>query len=666
MSKLSWGIISTGRISGVFAKGVAASKTGQVTAVASRTQDKADKFGEEHGIPRRYGSYEALLADPDVEAVYISTPHPMHAEWAVKAADAGKHILCEKPLTLNYPEAMAVVEAARRNDVFLMEAFMYRCHPQTEKLVELIRGGAIGEVRMIHATFSFDAGFTPESRLFKNALGGGGILDVGCYTASMARLIAGVAIGHDFADPIEVKGAGHIGVTGVDEYAAATLKFPGDIIAQLATGVGVRQESVVRIDGSEGSIFVPSPWFCGRDTGGPKIIVHRYKEKQPEEIGLDVGTDLLYAIEADTVAASLDKRQAPSPAMTWDDSLGNMRTLDLWRMAVGVTYDTEKADVDYPTVDARPVEIRPECNMRYGEVKDIGKPVSRLVMGTVVDRIQFVTSHMFLMFDEFFARGGNCFDTAHIYGPADSLLGRWVKSRGVREQVVILGKGAHTPHCNPDDLTRHLQESLERLQTDYIDLYLMHRDNLEVPVGEFVDVLNEHHKAGRIRAFGGSNWTLDRVEAANAYAREHGLMEFAAVSNNFSLARCMEPVWTGCLSSSDCDSREWFAKNQMPLFAWSSAARGFFAWGNPDDQSDPELVRCWHSDDNFQRLSRARELAARRGVPAVTIAMAYVLCQPFPTFALFGPRTMEEMRISMLALDVGLTPEELRWLNLES
>src|SRR5581483_4245678 len=218
--KLAWGIIGTGRIAGIFAQGLAESKTGTLLAVGSRSQAAADTFGETWQAPRRYGSYEQLLADKDVEAVYIATPHPWHAEWAIKAAEAGKHILCEKPLALNFPEAMAIVEAARRNDVFLMEAFMYRCHPQTAKLIELIRSGAIGQVRVIQASFSFHSHFSPESRLLNNALGGGGILDVGCYCASMVRLIAGVATGKDFADPIKVTGGGHVGeISRVDEYA---------------------------------------------------------------------------------------------------------------------------------------------------------------------------------------------------------------------------------------------------------------------------------------------------------------------------------------------------------------------------------------------------------------------------------------------------------------
>ena len=202
--KLRWGIIGLGRIAAKFARDLPRSHSGKLLAVASRSQAKADEFGEEFGAVRRYGSYQDLLADEEVEAVYIATPHPFHAEWAIAAAEAGKHILCEKPLTVNHPQAMAVVEAARRNDVFLMEAFMYRCHPQTAKLVELIRRGVIGEVRAVQATFGFHASYDLDGRLLKRSLGGGGILDVGCYCVSMARLVAGVAQGAFLAGQLQI------------------------------------------------------------------------------------------------------------------------------------------------------------------------------------------------------------------------------------------------------------------------------------------------------------------------------------------------------------------------------------------------------------------------------------------------------------------------------
>jgi len=663
--KLRWGLIATGAIAKTFARGVAQSKTGTVVAVGSRSREKAEAFGIEFGIPNRYGSYEDLLKDEEVDAVYISPPHPMHAEWAVKAAEAGKHILCEKPIGMNHAEAMAIVEAARENDVFLMEAFMYRCHPQTRLLVDLIRERTIGEVRVIQATFSFRSGFDPESRLLNQALGGGGILDVGCYTASMSRLIAGAAAGRDSAEPIELAAFGHIGEeTRVDEYAVASLRFPGDILAQLSTGVQLHQENVVRIFGTEGNIMVPSPWIPAKEPGETTIIVTRYGEEKPRVVR--VKTDRgLYAIEADTVAENIERRQAPAPAMSWDDTLGNMKTLDLWRQSIGLSYDLEKPEGQVVPVHRRPLTVRKDRQMQYGRVAGVEKPISRLVMG--VDN-QTTMPHAAVMFDDFFERGGNCFDTAWIYGGGvcERLLGHWMRNRDVRDKVVVLCKGAHTPFCDPENLTGQLRESLDRFQTDYADIYLMHRDNPEVPVGEFVDVLNEHHRAGRIRAFGGSNWTLARVEAANKYAKSKGLIGFAAVSNNFSLARMIQPPWAGCLSASDAESRAWFERTRVPLFAWSSQARGFFTGrARPDDVSDRDLVRCWHSDDNFQRLERAKELAKQKGVRPINIAGAYVLCQPFPTFALIGPRTLAETRTSFESLAVELSPNELKRLNLE-
>ena len=340
-SMLQWGIIGVGQIARVFARGLAASTTGKLLAVGSRYQQKADEFSREFSVPRAYGSYETLLADDDVTAVYIATPHPIHAEWAIRAAEVGKHILCEKPLTLNHVEALAVVEAAARHDVFLMEAFMYRCHPQTARLVELVRNGAVGEVRMIRATHSFHAAYDPENRLFNKRLGGGGILDVGCYCTSMARLVAGVAKGKDFAEPIEVKGCGYIGDTGVDEWAVASLRFPGDILAQVAAGVQVGQDNVVQIFGSEGSILVPAPWAPSRDGGAARIIIHGKGGREPREILIET-EKRLFTFEADAVATYLDKRQAPPPAMTWDDTLGNMRTLDRWREAIGLVYESER------------------------------------------------------------------------------------------------------------------------------------------------------------------------------------------------------------------------------------------------------------------------------------------------------------------------------------
>jgi aryl-alcohol dehydrogenase-like predicted oxidoreductase len=198
-----------------------------------------------------------------------------------------------------------------------------------------------------------------------------------------------------------------------------------------------------------------------------------------------------------------------------------------------------------------------------------------------------------------------------------------------------------------------------------VDVYMLHRDNPEVPVGEFVDVLNEHARAGRIKTFGGSNWSLERVQAANEYAAAHKLQGFSVLSNNFSLARMIDPVWSGCLSVSDGDSRAWLTATQMTLLPWSSQARGFFVRAKPDFLEDAELVRCWYSPDNFERLERAQELATERGVTPIQIALAYVLHQPFPTIPLIGPRSTAETASSFAGLEVVLSPTQVQWLNLE-
>ena len=664
-NKIRWGILSTGAISRAFAAAVPNSATGQLAAVASRDAGQAAKFAKEFNIPRSHGSYEALLADPDVQAVYISTPHPFHVDWVVKAAAAGKHILCEKPFAINHADAMTAIEAAREAGVFLMEAFMYRCHPQTAKLVELLRAGTIGNVRIIQATFSFQAGFNPTSRLFDNALGGGGILDVGCYPVSFSRLVAGVATGKDFADPLEVKGVGHLCQTGVDEWAAAVLKVPGDIIAQIATGITLNQDNAARIFGTKGSIIIPNPWISNRqaaDTG--KLIVNR-QGAAPEEITIPV-TVTSYTLEVDVVGRAIlaGNVEAPTPAMTWADTLSNLRTLDRWRQSIGLTYEAEQPANYRP----RPLHVRPGSAMSHGNVPGIDKPVARLVLGTMLEGATFPAPHAFALFDDYFAHGGNCFDTAHIYagGLGEQLLGQWLKARNLRDQVVIIGKGAYPPCCDPVGLTRQLDESLARLQTDHVDLYLMHRDNPDIPVGEFVDVLNQLLKAGKLRAFGGSNWTLERVAAANRYAKRKGLTGFAAISNQFSLAEMVAPVWAGCVSVSDATSRKWLKKQQLPNFCWSSQARGFFSgYAQPDNHCDLELVRCWYSDDNFLRLERVKELAKKRGALPINIALAYVLAQPLSLFALIGPRTLQELRTTLPALKLELTPKELRWLNLE-
>ncbi|HKC75453.1 MAG TPA: Gfo/Idh/MocA family oxidoreductase, partial [Chloroflexota bacterium] len=414
---LTWGILGTGGIARTFAAGIAASESGTLIAVGSRAQETVDRFADTYDVERRYASYEALLADPDVQAVYISLPNHLHAEWTITCAQAGKHILCEKPLTTNYAEAMMVVEEVRRCDVFLMEAFMYRCHPQTARLKQLLDEGVIGEVRLIQSAFSYNMGPRYENIRLSNPAAGGGIMDVGCYTTSMARLIAG-------AEPVDVTGVAHIGaISRVDERAVGGLRFPSGIVASLVCGTQVHVDGDLRIWGSDGSIQVPNPWFPGR--GANRILIHKDGEAKPREI-LAEGPGELYAIEADTVARHIAERQAPSPCMTWADSLGNMKTLDAWRRAVGLTFDVEK-----PEALRRPAPPRrADAPMTYGRIPGVDKPVARLVMGSIVltsRDLPFTCA----MLDYYVSLGGNAVDTAYHYGEKiESAIGQWMQLRG--------------------------------------------------------------------------------------------------------------------------------------------------------------------------------------------------------------------------------------------
>ena len=311
--------------------------------------------------------------------------------------------------------------------------------------------------------------------------------------------------------------------------------------------------------------------------------------------------------------------------------------------------------------------------MRYGDIPGVGR-CSRLVLGTMAfspDRMEQASG----LLDLFLALGGNTLDTAHNYGGewegrSERAIGRWLAERGTRDRVIIVDKGAHPdqhgPRVRPETIASDLADSLERLGTDHIDLYLLHRDDPAVPVSVIMEALNEHVRAGRVRALGASNCTEARIDEANAYAAAHRLQPFVASSTNLSLARAAEPRWPGCISL-DAAGRAWHERRQFPLLSWSSQASGFFAGRfEPGAFGDPGLARVYDHADNWERLRRARELAARRGVDATKIAVAFVLDQPFPAFALIGPLTEAELRDSADVDGVTLSPEERAWLNLEA
>lgn len=319
-------------------------------------------------------------------------------------------------------------------------------------------------------------------------------------------------------------------------------------------------------------------------------------------------------------------------------------------------------------------------NMTYGRIRGIAKPISRLMQGSIMmsdDRQEEANE----LLDAVAELGCTSFDSAHGYGggACERCIGNWMEARGNREDIVVMTKGCHPrdgrKRVTPEDLTSDLLESLERLKTDYIDILVMHRDDPAVPVGPIVEILNKHLADGKIHAFGGSNWTHERVAVANAYAEDHGLQPFTVTSPNFSLAVQVESPWgDDCISLSGpqgAAGRDWYQEHNMPIFAWSSMARGFFSgrWtrenyeamkGTPDASS----IRAYCHEENFKRLDRVTELAAGKGVSVAQLALAWVLRQPLDIYALVGCYNREEFADCVGALSLELTAEETAWLDL--
>ena len=273
------------------------------------------------------------------------------------------------------------------------------------------------------------------------------------------------------------------------------------------------------------------------------------------------------------------------------------------------------------------------------------------------------------LWDAWWDAGGNAFDTAFVYGRGlhEQVLGQWLRQRGVGEEARVIVKGAHTPHCVPEAIAEQLEISLDRLGLNHAPVYIMHRDNLDVPVGEFVDALNALVDQGLIGALGGSNWSAERFVEAETYASARGLRRLSILNNNLSLAVMEKPVWAGCITSNSPEMLGYLRQSGATHLSWSSQARGYFI----DESERTELPAdtapdtCFSSLGNEERRRRAETLAHERGVKTHNIATAWVLAQAFPSLALIGPRTIEEIETTLPALDLDLTEAEVAWLNLE-
>lgn len=318
-------------------------------------------------------------------------------------------------------------------------------------------------------------------------------------------------------------------------------------------------------------------------------------------------------------------------------------------------------------------------DMIYGKVPYVDKPVSRLVHGTIMVSMQKKDESLALL-DSMYDLGVNAFDTAVIYGDGERVLGSWMQERGIRDKVVILTKGAHhnawRKRVTPYDIIADVHDSLAKLMSDSIDIYILHRDNPEVPVGPIVEVLNQLHDEGKIGAFGGSNWTHERIEEANEYAEKHGLIPFSVSSPNYGLADQVDNPWgPGCVSlagPNQAKAREWYAKTGMPIFAYSSLGRGLFS--GRIKSSEPEkaeemfeqaTIKGYCHPVNFKRLERVEILAKEKGLSVPQIAMSWLMNQPLNVFALVGAYKAEEMQQNIDAMQMKLTQAELEWLDLQ-
>lgn len=327
MDKIRWGILGTGRIAQKFALGLSFLEDAELIAVGSRAQKTADQFARSWGIPHRHATYAALAEDPDVDVIYVATPHPFHKENSILCLEGGKAVLCEKPLTINAREAEELISCARRRGLFLMEAMWTRFLPAICRLRELLAEGAIGEVRTVKADFCFRTDWNPQSRLLNPELAGGALLDVGVYPVSLTSMVFG-------GPPSEVMSMAHIGDTGVDEQAAVILRYEGGRLATLTCGIRAGMPHEAYVVGTERWVRIHSPFWkttaltVGRDGEAEQVLELPYKGNG-------------YECEAAAVMDCLRAGKLESDVVPLDESLSVMQTLDRIRAQWDLTYPME-------------------------------------------------------------------------------------------------------------------------------------------------------------------------------------------------------------------------------------------------------------------------------------------------------------------------------------
>tara|TARA_B100001250_G_scaffold391024_1_gene391517 strand:+ start:5011 stop:7014 length:2004 start_codon:yes stop_codon:yes gene_type:complete len=667
MRQINWGIIGPGSIANAFSFSIQSTSNSKLISVFGRNPKQVDSFAGKFHIDA-YHQLDDFICSEEIDAVYIATPHSEHFIYTLEAIKNGKHVLCEKPFTMNAYESMVLLDLANAKNVFLMEAFMYRAHPQTRNILDNLNFLSDAKEKvLIEASFGFKADVPATHRLRNPELGGGAILDVGCYPLTMAKLIAGQLQDLSFAEPKSFSATGQIDKTGVDLQSHAHLIFSDSIEAKISCAINEGLSNNLVITSGKYSILAPDPWHCGQFQEGNSSIHLLHDDESSKEIKCidDFG---LFTREIEHAANCILDAKIESKLISHDETQSNMFWLDRWRQEMKI--DCPKSQIKNSPIFQSKAYLFQEPQLETNEIPGLNKIGSRLALGC--DN-QTSDLHAFTMFDHFYGSGGRIFDTAFIYnhGMGDKYLGNWINARKVEDDVIVLGKGAHTPKCEPKYIRLQVLESLERLQISRFDIFCLHRDNPDIPVDEFIDALAEIKSEGLINLIGASNWELGRFSEARKYAITNSKEPFTVLSNNFSLAEMVEPVWPGCVGVND-DYLKYLIEEGIMLFPWSSQARGFFIEKKDvmsnEHFSNPTLdeeMRVWHYENNLKRRQACFDLAKERNVQPIQIALAYVLHKSNLIFPLIGPRTIFESNSSIQATQIELTARELQFLAQE-
>ena len=682
VATVRWGILGPGAIARSFATAIDGLEGHEVVAAGSRDPERALAFNAERGYTAaEAGTYRDLVRSESVDAVYVASPHPGHLEHAALALRHGKAVLCEKPLCVNASEARRLCAIARERGRPLLEAMWTRFLPATLRAAEWVANGTIGEPSRVVCSFGFHTQFNPESRLYDPELAGGSLLDVGCYTLSLAALVFGDRVTGGEIPQIEVRA--DLAPSGVDEHCKIVLRFGDGAEAYLESSISRATSATAVIQGDGGRILIPDFW---------RAQTLRLECETQEVASLECPFLCNgYEYQALEVERMLRDGDVESPLLPHAESIALIELMDEIRRRIGVQYPfessigvtagTHRAMVYRPvgaSVGAPAFWPAPSATPQSGEPEFL----PRLILGTMPlnGDTPAAQTEADALLDAAFEHGINAVDTGHVYGngASERAIGSWLERRGLAHDVFVLSKGCHPdaagPRVSPEALDRDLSESLDRLRLPAVDLYMLHRDDPAVPVGEMVDAFAEQLAAGRLRAYGLSNWTRARIEEVYDYAEANDRPLPAASSPNFSLADQVRDPWGGgCVTltgAAAADDRDWHRSTGMAIFAWSSLARGLFS-GRVTRRAlaaEPGLVdeacrAAYVHEVNLARLDRVIEFAEAGGASVPQIALAWVLAQDLPLHAIVGAATRQEVEDLAAAVTLSLTDEEEKWLR---